>query len=235
MERTGGMILRELHKLHQQLREVQSSLDRGPRLLKARQQATQQKQAELDAHKQKHKSLKMAADQKSLQLKTNEAKISDLKSKLNQASSNKEYEILKNQIAADSMANSVLEDEILNSLEKVDEAQGETGKIDKELATAKSDEARVAQEVAAAAPGLQKQIAECQAAIAESERTLPGDISLIYRRLIQAHGSDAFAEVEGTNCTACYVSVPAQQLMILKTGQIVICKTCGKLQYLRQE
>jgi hypothetical protein len=235
MERTGGVSVNELHKLYQQFQEVQDTLERGPRLHKGRQQATLQKQAELEAHKQKQKLLKMAADQKSLQLKTNEAKILDLKGKLNQASSNKEFEILKNQIAADTMSNSVLEDEILNSLEKVDEAQVQAAKIDKELISAKADEARIAQEVAAAAPGLQKQAAELQATIAEAEKRLPVEISALYRRLIQAHGAGAFAEVEGSTCTACYVSVPPQHLMVLKTGQVIMCKTCGKMQYLSAE
>ena len=235
MERTGRHNLKDLHELYLRLREVQDALDRGPRQVKARQQIVQQKQTDLEAHKQKQKSLKMAADQKSLQLKTNEAKILDLKSKLNQASSNKEYDILKNQVAADSMANSVLEDEILDSLEKVDQAQVQNQQLDKELATAKTEEARVAKEVSETAPKLQAQVVEIQASIAEVEKTLPGEVSALYRRLVQAHGSNAFAEVEGSTCTACYVSIPPQQLVILKTGQIVFCKTCGKLQYLKQE
>lgn len=235
MERTGGQSLKELHELYLRLRETQDAVDRGPRQVKARQNIAQQKQVDLDALKQKQKSLKMAADQKSLQLKTNEAKILDLKSKLNQASSNKEFDILKNQIAADSMSNSVLEDEILDSLEKVDQAQAQCKQAELELGTANSEEARVAKEVAAASAGLQSQIASLQASIAELEKLIPGDISNQYRRLVQAHGAAAFAEVEGSTCTACYVSIPPQQFVVLKTGQIVICKTCGKLQYVRPD
>ena len=103
MERTGGQNLKDLHDLYLRLRETQDAVERGPRQVKARQQIVQQKQADLEALKQKQKSLKMAADQKALQLKSNEAKIIDLKSKLNQASSNKEFDILKNQVAADTM------------------------------------------------------------------------------------------------------------------------------------
>lgn len=227
----GGASLKQLHLLHQQLQELQETLDRGPRQVKVRGQIVTQKQADVEAQKQKYKSLRMLADQKSLQLKSNEAKLGDLKVKLNQASSNKEFDSLRNQIAADTMSTSVLEDEILDTLEKVDEAHQQIGKLDQELATSKSEHARITAEVEAAAPGLKAQVAATQAKIAEKERELPGDIANQYKRLVQAYGPAAFAPVEGSLCTSCYVNIPPQQFVILKTGQIVICKTCGKLQY----
>ena len=67
--------------------------------------------------------MRVAADQKQLQLKAGEEKIKDLKRKLNAAASNREYQILKEQIAADDMAKSVLEDEIIEALEKIDQFQ----------------------------------------------------------------------------------------------------------------
>ena len=106
---------------------------------------------------------------------------------------------------------------------------------EQDLVTAKSEEARVSKEVAAAAAGLQSQISTTQASIAELEKLIPGDISLNYKRLVQTHGAAAFAAVEGSTCTSCYVSIPPQHHVILKTGQSVVCKTCGKLQYVQQE
>ena len=73
--------------------------------------------------KQKLKDQRGASDRKSLDLKTNEAKIADLQTKLNTSTNNREYDIIRGQIDADSSANSVLEDEILESLEKVDLCQ----------------------------------------------------------------------------------------------------------------
>jgi predicted nucleic acid-binding Zn-ribbon protein len=223
--------LAELHRLHLQLREVQEQIDRGPRQLKARQQALQQKQADLEAQRQKQKALKLAADQKSLQLKSNEAKIDDLRVKLNQASSNREFDIIRAQIDADKMANSVLEDEILDALEKVDAAQKAVRQLESALATATSEEARLAGEIGAALPGLDARKAELQQALATVERRLPGDVLPQYRRLVQAHGAAALAELDGSTCSSCYVSLPAQVAMQVRAGQIIFCKTCGRLLY----
>lgn len=231
MEKVTNRGFKELHKLHLQLRDVQGELDRGPRVLKARQQLILQKQTDLEAQKQKTKSLKMAADQKSLQLRTNESKIAELRVKLNAAASNREFDIIRSQIEADTVANSVLEDEILDALEKVDAAQVATHKLEEELAAAKAEESRFAADNAAAQPGLKSKQAELQATLSTAESQLPGEVALNYRRLVGAYGADAMAVVEGTICSSCYVSLPPQMVVALKTGDILFCKTCGKLLY----
>ena len=235
MGNTADNGLAELHALHLASREVQDQIERGPRQLKARQQITLQKQADLEVQKQKHKALRVLADQKSLQLKSNEAKIGDLKVKLNQASSNREFDIIRAQIEADMVANSVLEDEILDSLEKVDAAHIAIKKLEEEVAHAKADEARVAGEISAAQPGLQSRLAELQKAIASAEARLPENVVVPYRRLVQAYGAGALASVDATICSSCYVSLPAQMVMQLRAGEVMFCKTCGRLLYMRRE
>ncbi len=235
MENQSGNGLAELHQLLLALQEVQEQIDRGPRQLKVRQQTVAQKQADLEAQKQKHKMLRMTADQKSLQLKSNEAKIGDLRVKLNQAQSNREFDIIRAQMEADTVANSVLEDEILDSLEKVDGAQIAIKKLEEEIVHAKAEETRVAAEIAAAMPGHESRQAELNAAIASAETRLPEEIRIPYRRLVQAYGAAALAHVDGTTCTSCYVSLPPQMVMQVRSGQTMFCKTCGRLLYMRAE
>lgn len=235
MDKSIGAIVAEIHQLHLQLREVQEQMERGPKQLKFRQQATQQKLADLEAQKQKHKALRVAVDQKSLQLKSNEAKIGDLRVKLNQAASNREFDIIRAQIDADTMANSVLEDEILDTLEKVDAAQIAVRQLEEAVAAAKADEARLATETEGTLPGLQSRIAEMQQALTVAEKELPEDFLLSYRRLSQAYGAGALAEVEGNICSSCYVSLPPQLALQIKAGQVLFCKTCGRLLYASRE
>lgn len=235
MEKPLGSIVAEIHRLHQQLREVQEQMDRGPRLLKLRQQATLQKQADLEAQKQKHKALRLAVDQKSLQLKSNETKIGDLRVKLNQAASNREFDIIRAQIDADTMANSVLEDEILDALEKVDSAQVAVRQLEEAVAAAKAEETRLSTETGATLPGLEARVAELQQALSAAELGLPADFLVQYRRLTQAYGAGALAEVEGNICGSCYVSLPPQLAVQVRAGQILFCKTCGRLLYGRRD
>jgi predicted nucleic acid-binding Zn-ribbon protein len=235
MEKRTETGLAELHRLLLDSKEVQEQIERGPRQLKARQQTIAQKQAELDAQRQKHKTLRMSADQRSLQLKSNETKIADLKVKLNQAASNREFDIIRAQIEADTVANSVLEDEILDALEKVDTAQIDIKRLEEELARAKADETRAAADISAAQPGLQSRLGELHKAIANAEARLPENVIVPYRRLAQAYGAAALAEVDGTTCTSCYVSLPLQMVVQVREGQALFCKTCGRLLYMQSK
>lgn len=227
--------LRNLHELHRQLKEVRDELAKGPRLVRVKVQVVEQKQAELDGGKQDQKSLKMLADQKSLQLKSLEAKLGDLQGKLNQAATNREYDILRGQIEADTVAKSVLEDEILETFDKIEAAGRRVKELEEQLVQVKKDEAQMRDKVAAAEPGLNERRQKLEAAVAAAEEFLPAEPKLQYRRLVQAHGADAMSEVSGNTCSACYVTLPAQTVVALRTGEILFCKSCGKLMYVGVE
>lgn len=229
MNTTAG--LRDLHELHIQLRQVREQLERGPKQIRARRQHAERRQAEVDTHREELKHLKMAADQRSLQLKTNEAKIHELKIKLNSASSNREFDIMKAQIEADTMANSVLEDEILDALDKVDRMQATIAAAEEELAKAKSEEQRVVGEVESAEPQLRQRAEELEESLRLAERDLPSSIVEKYRRLVQAHGADALAAVENRACTSCYAILSPNAIVEINTGKTQFCKSCGRLLY----
>jgi len=225
----GG--LRELHQLHLQLASVQEQLDRGPRQVDARVQFRERKQGEVDEQKNVVIEFRKAADERNLQLKTNEAKIEELKRKLNNAASNREFDILKGQIDADTVANSVLEDEVLEILEKIDGAQQELANIERELGVADREHQRVNDEVSEARPGHEQVVEQLTSSIREAESLLPGSVADNYRRLIGAHGAGAMAAVENQSCTACYVAISPQTQVDLNSGEIVFCMMCGRLLY----
>ncbi len=112
-----------LHQLRRQLKEVQDQLARGPRQIKLRQAKVTEAEASAAAKEQELKESKIALDRKNLELKSKETHLLDLQAKLNTASSNREYDIISGQIAADKAAKSVLEDEILEYLDRVDALQ----------------------------------------------------------------------------------------------------------------
>lgn len=224
--------LAELHRLHLALHEAQEQLARGPRQIKAREQLLVQAQADLEARRKQLLELRKATDRKQLDLKTNEAKIADLRRKLNTASSNREYEIIHGQIDADTMANSVLEDEVLELLEKVDRTQKEVAACDEKAKKTNADKQRFSAEYEAASGDLRARADALTAQLRQSESGLSGDVGLRYRRLVEAHGADALAAVEGGVCTSCNVQVTPQSKVVLNSGKVVFCGSCGRLLYM---
>jgi len=223
--------LASLHQLLLRLKEIQDELAHGPRQIKVRQNALQKRQTELTELRDRHKQVKMLADQKNLQLKTNEAKISDIRTKLNVAASNREYEIFTGQIAADTMANSVLEDEILEALTKVDLMQVEVKQAEQAVAAAEAELRKITADVQTKEPSLKEREAALKDSVANVEKQLPNDIAPQYRRLAQALGVEALAAVENKCCTCCYVQLTSQRLVELRSGKLLFC-TCGRLMYL---
>src|SRR5262245_9314345 len=96
--------LRTLHRVHRQLSDLRDRLARGPKQVQAIEANVKKAEEEITAAKAAHKQARIAADEKQLQLKQREAKLSDLTAKLMAANSNKEYQLLRDQIAADKQA-----------------------------------------------------------------------------------------------------------------------------------
>jgi uncharacterized protein len=228
---TGMTGLKELHDLRLQLEEVTGQIEKGPRQFASRQAALAKKKAEAEAMRARLTQQKMKADQKNLQLRSNESKIHDLGGKLNAAASNREFDALKHQIEADKMANSVLEDEILEILDGCDAMQGEIREFEREVAAYEAETASLVDSIKQAEPGLKRRAEELEAQIAEAEKILPNDILPQYRRLVQNYGASALSPVQGKACGECYVSQRPQTIVELRAGKCIFC-TCGRLMYL---
>jgi uncharacterized protein len=228
----GTSVLRTLHRIHRQLSDLRSRLDHGPRQIHAAEANAQHRTELLANAKAEVKAVRMDADQKQLQLKASEEKIKDLRRKLNAAASNREYQALLEQIAADEMAESVLEDEILENLEKVDALHQGVAEADSALAAAKQRAEQVRAEVAQHEPLLRADLARLEAELAQSESTLPDEIRDIYNRIVRGKGEDALAMVENQCCGGCNQQIPLNMLNKIMLGQPVFCKTCGRLMYL---
>jgi hypothetical protein len=231
----AAAILRQLHRIHQQLGDLRERLARGPKQLKAREANLTRLDAELAEVKNTVKAARVGADQKQLLLRSGEGKIADLKAKLNAASSNREYQALKDQIAADEMANSVLADEILEALEKIDETQLVVGEADQKVLKAKEELTKTQQQVRELEGLLAGDIQRLEAELKETEKELPVDFREAYQRLVKSKGSDAMAPVEGENCGGCFQVITANMFSSMLMNKVVFCGNCGRLLYLPED
>ena len=229
-------VLRDLHRIHQQLGDLRDRLERGPKQIKARETNITRLEAELAQIKANTKAARVTADQKQLLLKSGEGKILDLKGKLNQASSNREYQALRDQIAADEMANSVHADEILEALEKIDEMAVAVTEAEQKVAKGKEELAKVRQQMAEQHDSLAEDVHRLEAELKEAEGLLPDDFREAYHRIVKGKGSDAMAQVENGCCTGCYQQITSNMHNNLLMQRIVFCQgSCGRLLYLPED
>lgn len=223
--------LKRLHQLHLRLRETADELQKGPRQIKARKNLTAKRLEELEQAREIVKQRKMAADRKQLDLKTNESKIQDLQAKLNSASSNREYDAITGQIEADRVANSVLEDEILELFTAIDEAESAVKEREEVHKKAVAEEKDFEQKFQSVAGELESELATLREQIKEAEKSLPAKVAERYRRTVENKGADAMAAADGGVCTACYMQITPQNQILLRTDKPVFC-SCGALLYM---
>ncbi len=227
--------LRELHRLHQQLSDLRDRIELGPRQIRARQTAVVQVEERVTRSHGEVKTARMTVDQKQLQLKTGESKIEDLKTKLNAANNNREYQALKEQIAASEMANSVLADEVLEAMEKVDQLKAGAAEVESLLAKTKEELAKVQQSVKSQEESLTADLRRVEENLKEAESRLPADIADLYRRAVKGRGADGMAVVEGESCGGCYQQLTMNMTSDLMMDRVLACKVCGRLLYLPED
>jgi predicted nucleic acid-binding Zn-ribbon protein len=225
-------ILREIHRLRRHAKELQSEIERVPRLLKAHHvKVTKQEEAVREAQEML-KRFKLTSHEKEGQLKATLQQINKHEAQLNQAGSKKEYDALKSEIAADKAKSQELEDEILGHMSDIEQRTAQLPELDKAVQQAKAEYAEFEKSARERAHSLTEQLNQAVAAIKEVESTLPNDVRPQYDRLVTARGEDAMAPVEHRTCMACYTEITAQSHNDLMLSQFVLCKNCGRALYL---
>jgi len=224
--------LRTLHRMHRQLADLADQLAAGPRAVAARTRQVQAADAKKTAAADELKKAKVAADQKQLQLKSAESKILDLEGKLNACKTNREYQTLRDQIAADRMATKVLEDEIIEALERIDTLKPAVPAAEAEIDTARKGLAEAEAKMRAEGGRLEAEVTRVRAGLATAEKDLPDDIREKYDRVVKQKGADAMAAVESETCGGCYQQITGNMLSEVMLGKIIACRSCGRLLYL---
>lgn len=224
--------LRELHQIHQQLAELRDRLERGPKQVRAREANVAQLEARLAEARDKAKQMQMSVDRKQLDLKSGEQKVLDLRVKLNTANNNREYQALLEQIAAAEMAGSVLSDEILEGMDKVDQLAVLAKEAEKNLASGKQEMEKSRQGVEASAASIRSDVTRLEGELTAAEQSLPMETKVDYQRVVRSKGADSLAQVDDGVCTGCGQQITLNMQNELNLSRLVFCKACGCLLYL---
>jgi len=224
--------LRELHRIHQRLADLRDRLERGPKQVRARETNVAVLEAKLAEARDRAKQTQMALDRKQLDLKSGEQKVLDLRVKLNAANNNREYQALLEQIAAAEMAGSVLSDEILEGLEKVDQLVIVSKEAEINLAAGKQEMEKTKQALEASAVTIRADLSQLEVELVDAEKALPSEIKADYDRVVRSKGADSLAAVDEGVCTGCGQQITLNMQNELRLSRHVFCKSCGRLLYL---
>lgn len=221
-----------LHQLLQHLTKANQLLEHGPKRIAVCENKVVIAKDACDRQKVEIQQLKKKADQTALQLKTSEGEIDKQKLRLNDAKSNKEYEIIGGQVAAAKQQCEEYEDVILDLLNQVDEAESKLQVLKGTLQETEDKVASVTETVAQKKPGLLAEVEKLTAQITEAEKLIPtGEATSNYKRLRESMQDRALAKVEDGYCEECNSQLTSQDAVRVNMGEYMVCRQCGRILY----
>jgi predicted nucleic acid-binding Zn-ribbon protein len=223
--------VRRLHEILLQVADIRGQIDRGPKQIKAAQTKAQAAREVVAQCKEQIKKNRVEADRKQLQQRQYESKLYEWQGKLNAAANNREYQAIKDQIAADTQANSVLSDEIFEILENIDTLQSKLIALEGELKTIEEDTGKVEARIQERIVLLHDELVRVEGELKEAQEQLPQDFAAIYHPLVKTRAHEAFAPLDERSCGGCNTGLPPRVVDQLRQGHPVACPSCGRWLY----
>ncbi len=223
--------LRECHRLRKHLRELALEIERGPRVLKIRQEKLE---AERAAHKEHHDSitkLKLRLREDEGTLKQTEQRLAKLEAQLTGISVPKEYAAKESEIAQAKEKQGALEDAILQTIGEIEAKTAAVPQVEQQWAEAQTELAEFQKEAAERLERLKAEHVASLVALEKAEEGIPEDNRSRYDQYIKAHGPEAFAAVKNRICQGCRTALTEQRELDVRHGTFLLCSTCGKMLY----
>jgi uncharacterized protein len=224
-------LIRTLHRLLKQQTDLQDQLDSGPRKIQLVKLNESQFEHALEKAKAELKRLHQSVEEKQLQLDERESRVAQLKIRMNTCDSNKEFQLIKERIAADQQANGVLQDEILELLERLDAQKVSCQNAKLNFQKAQTEREQAVEIIKGEHRQWQTELARVNEQLTQEEKKLPADLLREYRHSIKGLGENVFGETDGQNCGNCFHSLTIQKSADLKMNRPVYCEGCGCLLY----
>jgi uncharacterized protein len=211
---------------------IRESLRMRPLELEDDRRKLQGARQELEAIVGDIKRIKMDADRREVDVKKFDSEIDKLRVALNQAKSNQEYTVFKEQIKKIEEGRGNAEEEVIEKLTEIDALElgrkAQAQKIADEEKTFRRREAEVEEIL----KGLRGQLDGLEKRRAELLDGIDREHLKIYERVLARHNNFAIARVEAQVCQGCFISVTSQEVNLLLQGQFLQCKSCSRLLYL---
>ena len=188
-----------------------------------------QMEQQIEDQKAKIKQTRKTADELNLKLKTKESELKKYEGQLNTATSNKEFDIVKGQIANVRTEQGEIENEAFEAMEEIYATQAALNNLETELKNRQQTALRIKAEVEAGKPALEATLEELKTQIEVAEKVIPAGEGLsAYRRLRIANGPGALAGIEDDFCDGCNCKVTNQDLVRIRTGEFMRCRECNR-------
>ncbi|GAX60506.1 Zn-ribbon protein [Candidatus Scalindua japonica] len=226
-------VLKRLQSLKNKINELEASQERMKQDVQKKKDQIENEKAVAEKKHEEKKSVQKEIDRKELDLKTNEGELTKYNVQLNSIKTNKEYSALVSEIGSKKADMSILEDEILNTMSRLETTNQEYEKATEHLRNEEESLKNLIKSVDA-------EIKEADEEIEKVKKEQEKYIDLLdehslkhYNRLSSIKGGKAIVPVIGNVCGGCFMNIRTQTLNALMSSKdLVFCQSCSRILYL---
>jgi uncharacterized protein len=229
-------VLRRLQLLRNKIGELEEFKEYRKKEVQEKKIQMKSKSALSEQKREEMLSAQKEIGTKELELKTDEEQINKFNVQLNTIKTNKEYSALRSEIGCKEADKSLLEDEILNIMSRLEIISKEYKKLTEEL---KYDEEKLNKFIKSVDEDIKKTDEEIEKLQNDQEKysnLLDEDTLYHYKRLSNVKGGKAIVEVVDNVCGGCSINITLQTLNLLIGGKdLVLCPNCRRILFLNEE
>ena len=226
-------VLKRVQSLKNKIKELETSQERRKQdVQKKKDQIEEEK--DLAEKKQEEKvTVQKDIDRKELDLKTNEGEITKYNVQLNSIKTNKEYSALITEIGSKKADMSILEDEILDMMSRLEEANQGLEKATENLRSKEQSLKDLINTVDAEVKVTDTEIEKIKGEQKKYIDLLDENSLQSYNRLSNIKGGKAIVPVIGNVCGGCSMNITTQTLNeLMSSKDLVFCRSCSRILYL---
>jgi predicted nucleic acid-binding Zn-ribbon protein len=229
-------VLKRVQSLKNKINELEASQERRKLDVQKKKVQIEKEKALAEKRHEEKMTVQKEIDRKELDLKTNEGEITKYKVQLNSIKTNKEYSALISEIGSKKADMSILEDEILDTMSRLEITNQGYVKATEDL---RDEEERLKNLINSVGADIKEADIEIEKIKNEQKKyiDLLDEHSLKnYNRLSNIKGGKAIVPVIGNVCGGCSMNVTAQTLNELMGGEdLVFCRSCSRILYLDEK
>ncbi len=173
--------------------------------------------------------------EKELELATNAEAVKKLQGQLYSLKTNKEFQVMQQQIADNKADGSVIEEKILISFEESDKIKA---RIEEENLRLKNEEKIFSEQKKKAEARLKEIDDRLSQLDAQRKQVIPDiDPKMLreYERILHSRDGLAIVTVKNNSCGGCHMLVPPQVINLIKMYEHVItCEMCNRILYINE-
>lgn len=226
-------VLKRVQSLKNKIKELETSQERRKQDVQKKKDQIEEEKALAEKKQEEKVAVQKDIDSKELDLKTNEGEITKYNVQLNSIKTNKEYSALITEIGSKKADMSILEDEILDTMSKLEAAnQG----LEKATENLRSEEQSLKDLINTVDAEVKETDTEIEKIKGEQKKyiDLLDEHSLqSYNRLSNIKGGKAIVPVIGNVCGGCSMNITTQTLNeLMGSKDLVFCRSCSRILYL---